>query len=214
MKRSDEERFKRWLIDKLKISRWPYKLDLPLSELSQKLGVREEVLVQAQRELDDLRLSQGLPLAKLGHPLIKFGKSRVEARVEMPIPREIHEEWGAYAEARGLSRSALLRSVLHHFLSRPGPPHHPLVKAWIYRDKQLSLIYRHADEKQWPYWVRTSITEGASDALTLRAQSLGSSEFALVRAIMLDTLVGQLKDFKFLTGRTGMWDDPERYVLE
>ena len=214
MKRSDEERFKRWLIDKLKISRWPYKQSLPLAELSQKLGVREEVLVQAQRELDDLRLSQGLPLTKLGQPLVKSGKTPVEARVEMPIPREIHEEWSAYAEARGLSRAALLRSVLHHFLSQPGKPHHPLVQGWIYRDRELPLIYRYAKESQWPYWLRTTVTEGASDALTLRAQAIGCPEFALVRAIVLDTLVGYLKDFKFLTGRAGMWDDPERYVLE
>lgn len=207
-KKTDEERFKRWLVDKLKVTRWPYPAATSLAELSRKLGVRPEVLLQAQAELDSERRHQGLPLTRLGDPSRRSG--RAQAQLTMQMPEEIHGRWAVESKRRGITAAVLFRSAVHRFLSFPDPPVHPTVSVWMVDGAACSLPWK--PPARWPFWVNAYITRGAKEALTRRARAYGCPEFALLRAIMLDTLAGHLdKKLIYLTTVDGMWDDPQRY---
>lgn len=213
---ADEERFKRWLIDKLKTSRWPYSATLTVPELSKKLGVQPSVLLQAQLELDQERKAAGLPLVRLGDPA--RAQAVQAAQVTMQLPREVYEAWKASALNRGLTMASLLRSALHELLSRPAGTHHQPTSSWVLNGTAIPLPWKREHGTRgkvlWPYWVRCTVTRGAKQALTRRATSAGVTEFALLRALMLDVLSGHLSPAVYLTTLSGMWEDPERYVLE
>lgn len=205
-----EQLFRRWLIDKLKVTRWT---KAPSVELARRLGVQVDVLLAAQQEMDQENRAAGRPLTRLGEPTVARPPRARKAQLTMQLPAEVHMRWQAVARARGLTSSSLLRSAVHTFLLQPEPPYHPPTSGWVVQGVVQSLPWSPQKGKGWwPYWVNTSLTRGAKEALTRRARVMGCSEFGLIRSIMLDVVEGQLGHLTYLTSFTGMWDDPEKYL--
>lgn len=201
----DASRFRRWLIGKLKVSRWSNATDTPLSELARQLGVQEDVLRAAQEDLDAERQAAGLPVAKLGRPTQAESGQCDHVQLKQWLPRELYEEWTAVAASKGLARATLFRSAVHAFLMQTRPPRHAPTSNWMVGGQVVHV------PNQSPYALAVRVSLGAKEGLTRVALGLGCSEYALVRSIIMDTLTGQLRKIVILTSHTQMWQDPERY---
>jgi hypothetical protein len=210
-----ETRFRRWLIDKLKVTRWASS-ETVNAELARRLGVQLEVLLAAQAELDQENRAAGRPLTQLGRPTIASSPAARKAQLTLQLPQVVYARWTTAARDRNLSRASLLRSAVHTFLLQPEPPYHPPTSGWVIDGVLQPLPWEPEKAIKgkgwWPYWVNASVTRGAKEALTRRARATGCSEFALLRSIMLDVMSGQLQHVIYLTSHTGMWDDPDKYL--
>lgn len=211
-KRAEAElhaRFRRWLIEKVKRSRWvTYPTD-SLEAVALRIGVQPEVLVQAQHELTEERRSEGkLPIA-IGSGHVVQDKRK---QIDLDVPKAVFDDWTQYCQTRDLPSSVVLRSLIHTLLSGPENPTWT-GRGWWYRGKMHRLTnYATTGEKGWwPYNAKTDVTPGAARALNIRAQSVGCPYTALVRGTMIDLLEGRTKRLNIITSASSMWEDESRY---
>lgn len=199
-------RFRRWLIDKLKASRWARTSDEALSAMAKRIGVQPDLLAQAQRELDEDAKRRGRRRTQIGAPNRLRGKRR---KVEVQLPERIYEDWVAYGKHRGMAPSLVLRGLIHDLLSGPRQPT-KLERTCFYRGKKYQLTgYKYG--VKWPFMAKTDVTEGAARALTLRAAATGTTVAGLLRGLVLDLLEGRVKRVTVISGANAMFDDETRY---
>lgn len=203
-----ESRFRRWLIDKLKRSRWvTYSTDTTES-VAKRIGVQPDVIVQAQRELAAERQAEGKAPMRLGTGRTKRGRRR---QIDVDMPKEVHEDWILYCRTRDLPGSVVIRSLIHTLLSGPDNPTW-ISRRWRYRGRLLRLVgYKEYVNRGWPYNVKTDVSEGAARALAVRARGLGCTLAALVRGAVIDLLEGRTKRLNIVSSSDAMWDDETRY---
>ena len=202
-------RFRRWLIDKLKRSRWvSYSTD-SLEAVARRVGVQPDVLVQAQAELTAERRSDGKKAIVLGTGRAWHGRRK---QIDLDLPKAVNDDWLAYCRARDLSGSVVLRSIIHTLLSGPENPTWT-GRTWWYRGKmhRLSNYKVVAAKGWWPYNAKTDVTPGAARALTLRAERIGCTYTGLVRGAIIDLLEGRTKRLNVVTVASAMWEDENRY---
>lgn len=208
MRDEGESRFRRWLLDKVKRSRWVTHNADTVESVARRIGVQPDVIVQAQRELADERKAEGKIPMVLGTGRTRRLKRR---QIDVDMPKAVHEDWLLYCQTRDLPGSVVIRSVIHTLLSGPDNP------SWIgrqcrYRGKMLPLEgYGQFVKRGWPYNVKTDVSEGASRALAVRARNLGCTLTALVRGAVIDLLEGRTKRLNIVNSPDAMWDDETRY---
>jgi hypothetical protein len=209
-----EARFRGWIIERLKETRWLGFIGDDWESVSKRLGVRPEILVEAQRSLDEEYRELGRHPKPLGqdHLLRRMGP---RCRCEILLPWEVYEDWLAYCRARQLSKSVLLRSVIHRMLSVPTQPGH-VGKGWIYRGQALKAcckrnIGRGGKRGRLMTSISTELTHGAHEALVRRARKSGVPCAGLLRGAVLDLLEGRTKQLVVMSRVDELWDDPTRY---
>jgi len=208
-KEEDHARFRRWLIEKVKRSRWvTYPTD-SLEAVARRVGVQPDVLVQAQAELSAERRSAGQRAVVLGTGKTVHGRRK---QIDLDLPKALNDDWLAYCRARDLSSSVVLRSIIHTLLSGPENPGWT-GRSWWYRGKthRLSNFKEVAAKGWWPYNAKTDVTPGAFRALVLRAQRLRCTYTGLVRGAIIDLLEGRTKRLNVVTVASEMWEDENRY---
>lgn len=201
--------FRRWLIEKLKRSRWVAIPGDSVERVSRRLGVHPEALAEAQAEFAEERRKEGKAPAALGTGRAVQGRRK---QIDLDLPEVIQADWQRYCQLRDLSSSVLLRSVIHTLLSGPENPTWT-GKGWWYRGRmhRLSNYKKVAAKGWWPHNAKTDLTPGAVRALTIRADTLGCSYTALVRGAMIDLLEGRTRRLNIVTSVATMWEDENRY---
>lgn len=202
-------RFRRWLIEKVKRSRWVTYPSDSLEAVARRIGVQPDVLVEAQAELTEERRHDGkLPL-KLGTGRVRQARRK---QIDLDVPKPVFDDWLAYCQTRDLPPSVVLRSLIHTLLSGPENPSWT-GRAWWYRGKthRLSNYAEVAKRGWWPYNAKTDVTPGAARALALRAQALGCTYTGLVRGAIIDLLEGRTQRLNVVTSASSMWEDETRY---
>lgn len=204
-------KFRRWLVDRLKQTRWARIKGERIEATAERLLVHPDALRLAQRALDEERQRDGRVPVAVG----SRHRGRLRERIiEIAMPAEVHADWQAYCKQRQLSEYTILRSLAHALLLNPRNPTY-LGRGWPYRKHWYRLDghrqYRRRGEK-WPWTAKTTTTMGASQALLRRASQAGVSVSALLRGAVLDLLERRTLQFQIVTAADQMWDDPDRYV--
>lgn len=203
-------KFREWLVDRVKESGWVGYSGEDDEQLSSRLGVRPEVLVEARNSLADEYRREGREPLDVGTR--RRRQFPAQPRYEVVLPKVVHKDWLVYCRARQLDESTVLRSIVHYLLSRPQNPG-PITYRWWYRGRCYRVCKERGGRKKTGKFitsVEARITNGARAALTRRARSLNVHPSALVRAVMMDLLEGRLKSLP-VVNIDQMWDDPNRY---
>jgi len=203
--------FRSWLIEKLKETSWSTFVDEEVEGLSQRLGVRVEVLREAQRSLNADYERAGRVPSRIGRPgaAVRSGGRQF---FELLLPREVHEDWCAYCQTRQLTHAVLLRSLIHRLLSYPPSGERLSRRAWIYRGRRLkTCTERRGRTSRYLTSIATEITPGAKQALVRRAHRLATDPSTLVREAVVELLEGRCGRLAIIGTPLGMWDDPDRY---
>jgi hypothetical protein len=205
----DHARFRAWLIEKVKRSRWVTRQGDSVEVVARRIGVQPDVLVQAQAELSEERRRGGKRPVLIGTGRILPGRRK---QIDLDLPKVVNDDWLAYCHARDMSGSVVLRSIIHTLLSGPENPTWT-GRTWWYRGKthRLSNYAEVAARGWWPYNAKTDVSPGAGRALMLRAQRLGCTYTGLVRGAIIDLLEGRTKRLIVVAGAAAMWEDESRY---
>jgi hypothetical protein len=197
--------FRQWLVKQVVALRWTAPPNATLAEISQTLGVTVDVLEEARvaREQEMKRLGR-TPTS--GRKRALFRTDYALARVVMPP--EIMKVWREYLAVLGITSSALLRSLVHHFLLAPARPR-VISKYWQYQGQ----IYKNTDERGHASIAeaRTSITRGAEVALMHHASLWGIKALALMRGLVTELLEGRVTKLR-IVAYSELWGDPDRYL--
>ena len=193
------------MIERIKFTGWLLVRDEPIEVLAKRLGVQPDVLKQAQREYDEERQRDGQDQQQLGR------RARYSTRsVELAFPKPIWDEWGDCCELRGIGGYTLLRGLIHTLLVTPENPTW-VGRGWMYRGHSVSMTGTKHGEP-WPYRQRARVTNGAAEALKMRADASNCRSVALVRGSVIDFLEGRVKRVQLLTTES-MFGDARRYIL-
>jgi len=209
-----EAQFRKWLIAKLKQSRWGNYRGESIETLAERLGLHPSVLVDAQAELNDDRKAAGRLPTTLGAPHRRpITRAVAMAEIDLPFAEPVYRDWAEYCRLRDLTESVLLRSLIAVLLLGPSNPRW-VGRTWLYHGHVLKLegYGRCMEEhRKWPWCVQTEIPHGAMRALTMRATALGTTATAMARGMVLELLEGRLTQLFIVPTPTQMWDDENRY---
>jgi hypothetical protein len=199
-----EAEFRRWLVMKLTLTRWPVQKDEPIEKLAERLLVHPEALRLAQAELD----SQNQAVGRRAKPLGRVGyREDIRRRIDMTVPKQVHAAVHGYCKLRSINPGTMIRSLLHQMLLEDKDPEFP---GW-WLDGKCYRIQVHTRPRQ-PV-LKTEVTAGAHRALVARANDAGTDVTTLARGVVLEALHGKRVRFEILTRVGQMWDDETRYVL-
>lgn len=196
-------RFRRWLVDKLKQTRWRWLSGDDLESVSVRLGVRPEVIREAQAELSAEHVQSGRAPERVGD---RRKIDPTDHKVHLKMPRRVYEDFMRYAKVRQLQQGVLLRSCIHTLLSGPDQPQY-LGSGWFYRGHRLQA------PRSERYYAHTWITHGARRALTIRADASGCKATALIRGSVIELLEGRVPRLIMAADPRAMWSDETRYWL-
>jgi len=199
------------VVDRLKESRWVVYRDEALEQIAVRLGVRAELLQEAQRELDEEARRDGALPTRLG-----TGSGRYDdlPALEIVLPKVVFRDWAQYCASRDLPHAVVLRSLVHRLLSSPKQPSWVDGK-WRYRGKYYSICQeRHHGRGRFVTAVACKVSHGAHRALALRARHHRHRPSALMRGAIIDLLEGRAGTFQLCSQVNEMWDDPQRYWLQ
>lgn len=209
--REDVARFRRWLIHKLKRSRWAARRDESVEQTAKRIGVQPDVLREAQAELDAERQAEGKQPLILGTGRVRRGPRK---QVFVDMPQSIFEDYRQYCAIRGLPGAVVLRSVVHTLLSGPENPRWT-GRGWFYRGQPVRMgnyaEVAAAHGGAWPWNVKADVSDGAYRALIQRAEHLGCTYTALLRGALIELLEGRLTRLLIVTSSASMWADETRY---
>jgi hypothetical protein len=214
LRKSDPQvsKFRLWLILRLKETSWVRFQDDTIFDVSKRIGVREDLLLEAKRSFEEDCRRRG----KTPHQPSPFdwdegvrtGKTR---KVEVVLPREVYLDWKANPMVRNLPPRAMLRSLVHKLLMSPRQPSHVSCRC-IYRGKPLPVSSaRHNGRGHLENSVETTLSVGAYAALRLRSQHFNCTISALLRGVILDFLQGKTRDVTPVYSALDMWDNPNMY---
>jgi len=204
MKATDDQlTFRQWLVKQLTLTRWSVPLDASPVELSVKLGVRLEVLREAQEK-------RGAELKKRGAAGIIRGRRRYighdYADIKVYMPKPIEAVWKAHCATLRLEPGTLLRALVHHFLLHPVRPQ-ATSQSWLYRGE----IFKIPRNGKGCYPARARLTRGAQIAVDYHADLWNVTPTGLVRGIITEFLEGRTRKFKAVVFGE-LWGDPDRYL--
>lgn len=206
-------RFRRWIIAKLKESSWVVFQGEELERVAERLGLRSELLREAQESLAEDCRREGREVVRLGQPHAKARGGRTF--YDIVLPKRVHEDWQAYCRIRDLPESVLLRSLIHRVLVFPPAEERRCDKGWVYRNEHLPICMdRPEGGGRYITSVAAEITPGAKQALARRSRKLGIQPSAIVRQSIVDMLEGRITEIAIIGTVAGMWDDPDRYWNE
>lgn len=194
--------FREWLVLQLLTTRWAVPSGLNHAQAAEYLGVTESVLTEAQA----LRSAE---IARRGRPSSARRRRNAPrydyAVLVLGMPPVILAAWRAWVSTLKISSSALIRSLVHHFLlsgQRPITIDH----GWLYRGVTYRATGEEHDRK-----VITRVTRGARTALEHYADLWHVDVTRIVRGLMVDLLEGRVQRLK-IVAYGEMWGDPKRYL--
>ena len=203
-----EAEFRRWLVAKLALTRWPGQKSEPGEKLAARLLVHPEALRLAQAELDAKQRAGGRRKVSVG----RSGYCEyLRRRLDITVSKEVHATVRGYCKLRSITPGVLIRSLLHQMLLEDKNPTE--VSGWWIDGKLHTFTLTKAKNKPRPPSLKTDITAGAHRALVARANDAGLDVTALTRGVVLEALNGKRVKFEILTRASQMWDDETRYVL-
>lgn len=201
-----EAQFRRWLVQKLVLTRWPRVARATIEETAAQLWVHPDALRAAERVLAERVQGAGRRTvrpsgASAGHP---------RHRIDLTVPRAIYDAVHGYCRMRSTTPGVLLRSVIHQMLTeRENPPH---FSQWRL-GKETYPVRLHEGKSGQRLVIKTDLTAGAYRALVSRAQEAGRTPSEMARALVMQVLHNQRLRCEMLTFASQMWDDETRYVL-
>ena len=200
--------FRRYLVHRLMNTGWAYvNLNRPdLEDLSKRLGVQLDVLLDAHARAADERRKRGLR--------VSTGQLTTQNRVHYPqlkvvFCKPVWDAWLEECERRGVQSSTLLRSLVHAYLLGGWEPEVLVAKGWWWQGKLVRAEWT-ALEHNSPLRERTLVTTGAKLAFGLRCTCANVHYVVMLRGLVLHLLAGKLPELRMVDART-MWDDPEKY---
>lgn len=199
---SDTLSFRQWLVKQVLALRWTAPPGATLDQISQKLGVRVDVLEEAHalRELEVKRLG------RTPRPGRKRALFRTDyALVRVVLPPEILKAWCEYHETLRVASGALLRSLVHQFLLAGGPRPQVLTRPWRYQG-HVYHVKAHGNPE-----ANARVTIGARAALDHYAGLWRVSTQCIVRGLVTDLLEGRVTKLR-IVGYGELWGDPDRYL--
>lgn len=195
--------FRRWLIDRLKETRYRIFSGETMDELALRLGVQPDILRTAQAE-------KARELHELGRDRSRRNNFWPGTRTrQLPIwcPEIVFKALNERAQYMQLMPVELTRAIVQTLLSGPDNPWW-LINGWMYHGKRLRM--RREQHKGWPWVVRLTITLGAYVALSRRAERLGVTKTALIRGAIVDYLEDRMTG-AYILPVSAMWQDANRY---
>jgi len=219
MPRSDDKfvaQFRRWIVTKLKESTWWQFQGESRDAVAKRLGLRPELLLEAQLSLErDCRRDGRAPVRLGTSNMSPLGQWGTEHRVEIVLPRLVYEEWEAYCQTRQVASGVLLRSLIHRMLMLRELPEVSRGKDWVLRGQRLAIcLDRKGGNGAYVTRLVAKITAGAKQALLRRARKCGISVSALIRGCIVELLEGRVPKLVLVGSIREMWDDPNRYWTE
>jgi hypothetical protein len=207
-----EADFRRWLVSKLLLTRWPFRQGEKLEELAERLWVHPDALRRAQAQLDARQRKAGRPTKRLLHDPRPV-RERLRVRIDCSVPPVAHRAIHGFCKLRAITPATLIRSLLHAMLLEARNPE--LTEFWWYEGQRLSMRRpergRRSEALQT---LKSEITAGAHRALTARALEAGVKPTTLLRGLLQEALHNQRLRFEILTRVSQMWDDETRYICQ
>ncbi|HEX3850246.1 MAG TPA: hypothetical protein VHW01_04720 [Polyangiaceae bacterium] len=201
-KHADKLSFRDWLVQQLKVSCWGSVKGESQQDLAKRLGVTVEVLEQADDELAEEFLARGKVPRRLGRRA--FNRSDY-APIAVTMPAAVHAAWTEFYETLRITPSALLRSLIHHFLLTKQRPR-TIGKRWVYKRQH------HTIKPKGRLHAKTRITRGARIALDHYAEAWNTTATGIVRGLVSDMLEGRALPARLrVIAFAEMWGDPARY---
>lgn len=193
--------FRQWLVKQVVVLRWTAPPQATLPQIAEHLGVTVSVLEEAQalREAEARRRGKS---PRAGGKRALFRTDQSIAHVTMPP--EIRKAWLEYVAVLQITSSALLRSLVHHFLLTGDRPQ-SISRSWKYRGQVYKIKLSGNAE------VSASITLGADVALSHYAALWGVKAMAILRGLVTDLLEGRVKKLR-IVAFSELWGDPDRYL--
>lgn len=209
-------KFREWLIRRVAESRWPRYRDDTLEEIAQRIGVQVSVLEEAQALLDHRMKELSRGKIRLGVPKAdgSTGPDLLKPRytVFLEPPLAINRDWEAVRDARQLSNSTLLRSVVHHMLRLTWQPEWLSERrryAWRYKGEWLG----QEDIRKHAYRIKCDVNYAVDVALTRRATSTGTTAGAICRWGVTSLLESKLRSLQIVSTTETLYKDPTEYCL-
>jgi hypothetical protein len=203
MSSSDDTRFRRWLIDRLKETSYSIRSGETLETLAKRLGVRTEILRTAQAEKAQELLAMGRSPALA---LSSRARGR-DVQLTVHCPKNVYDAIRARAEDMGMTPAEIIRAITNTLLSGPDNPY-ILHRSWLYQGVRQTVGPQNG--KKWRLYFDVAMSVGAHVALKERAKRLETTKTALVRGAITDYLEGRMSGVNF-TPVTMMWQNPKRY---
>ena len=186
---ADQATFRERLVKLVKEERWARISGETDKELAHRLGVIPEVLDQALRERAEKNTA----------------KSEY-AVVRVTMPPRVQKDWMAMCTTLRLTPSAVLRSLIHHFLLSGTRPR-KTGSAWVYDGERFTIGARSRLE------ATTRITPGAQVALAHYADQWRVTRTGIARGLITELLEARRppKGMAFLAF-SALWADAASYL--
>lgn len=183
--------FRRWLVGKLAMSRWPVRRGDTDETMGRRLGVQPDVLAEARLVMQRVMAKKGDGRTRrLGMPRAGDGKLP-RHHIFLEPPRAVHADWCAYCTRRRLTTAVVLRSAIAHVLTLPAQPAslHSGRAAWRYRGQ-----FQGQDNiRNHEFRIKTNLSEAMFRALGERAAATGVTPSAIARWAVTALLEGALE---------------------
>lgn len=197
----DKLPFRAWLVKQLLRMRWSAPPTATLPQIAQYLGVTVDVLEEVVAE----RAIETQKRGRAATPRRKRALFRTDYElVRVNTPPDVAAAWKEYRGVLQITTSALLRSLVHHFLISGGPRPTSIGRAWRYNGRVQRMKHDMPE-------ITTRITTGALTALDHYADEWGVSGMAITRGLVTDLLEGKVKRLR-IVAFSELWGDPDRYL--
>lgn len=179
-----------------------------LEEISEKLGVRLDVLLEARLLYRERAAFLGKASGRLEEYRARRKSANLDyASIALHADKRIRKALNQYAEGRGLAIHSLIRSIYHTYLLGSWEPPH-MHSVWLFHGLEGHKLIRSERVA-----INTAVTPAAKEALNMRAERLHSTIEELGRTLVVETVrggFGKLGQLSVVT-RKQMYTDLQRY---
>jgi len=206
--------FREWLIDCIMSTDFVTCTmdDHDVDAYAHEMGVEPDVLLEAR-----LRVLRELTERAAPKPGGTKRAGTAHYQLELLFPEVVYQAWKYECERRGLLGSALLRSMVHAYLSGSWEPRE-ISKHWVWRGigyEVTTKSWKRQHKSRYPYRERALITHGAKRALFRRSVRRACKPSTIVRALIIYCVDGHWAQPGTIDiiDQTSMFDDEQRYFM-
>lgn len=196
-----EEAFRKWLVRRVKLSRWVTLVRETDEDLAARIGIQPDVLRDARAELRQDQAARGLPQREVGGRRT-FAPGELQ-EFFMNVPPAVKADVTAFCALRSVTNGTLLRSVVNLALTDRTKPEK--IRNWTYRG------VREPYSRKWP-GILTTLPQGTLRALQDVANSRKTRPTAILRSILIDLLEGRVQRLKLVPTAEDMLSNPDLYL--
>jgi hypothetical protein len=209
----DASNFRRWLVEKVSLSRWPNYIGDTDETIAHRIGVEPEVLVEARALILERTKSERAPNGvRLGMPKSR-GRRSARSMLFLEPPPEIYAEWKARRDERGMENATLLRSICHHVLQLRTQPawlsQSSRKGAWVFR----GAWHRQSRIRDHLYRIKCDLSDAAYRAMHIRAENTRVNIAAIARWGVCLFVAGRLDKMTVVSSLNALYKTPNDYCL-